>query len=96
MNQSLRHYLTSVVAEDVKREVDRSEEQYGPLHSLHEGLAVLREEYSKLEQEIFGGARKSGNTDGVRLGALQVAAMGMRIAMMISPVPVDLPDEAVG
>jgi len=87
MNKTLRRYMASTMAEEVKQEIDRTEEAYGPFHSLHEGLAVLREEYQELEHEIFWGHRESGNTDGVRQEAIQVAAMAMRLAMMISPVP---------
>jgi hypothetical protein len=95
MNQSLRRYMTSAVAEEVQSEIDRSEEQHGPFHSLHEGLAVLREEYQELEQEIFWGYQRSGNTDKVRREAIQVAAMAIRIAIMLSPVPLDVPDDSI-
>ena len=91
-NKALQRYMASAIAEEVKHEIDRAEEKYGPFHSLHEGLAVLREEYQELEQEIFWGHQKSGNTDGVRREAIQVAAMAIKIAMQISPVPVDLPN----
>jgi len=87
MNKSLRRHMATTIAEEIKHEIDRTEEEFGPFHSLHEGLAVLREEYQKLEQEVFWGHRESGNTDGVRREAIQVAAMAMRLAMMISPVP---------
>jgi len=89
MNKNLRHHLASKIAKDAKHEIDKSEEQDGPFHSLLEGLTVLREQYFKLEQEIFGNAPK--NTDTVRLEAIQVAAVATRIAMMVSPVP-DIPN----
>ncbi len=82
--------MASVVAEEVQKEIDKSEEQYGPFHSLHEGLAVLREEYKELEEAIFWGVRETGGTECVRNEAIQVAAMAMRIAMQVSPVPVEL------
>ena len=93
MNKALRRYMASTIAEEVKTEIDRSEELYGPFHSLHEGLAVLREEYKELEEEIFWGHQKSGNADGVRAEAIHVAAMAIRIAMQITPVPLDLPHQ---
>ena len=52
MNKSLRHYMASTIAEEVKHEINRTEEEYGPFHSLHEGLAVLREEYQELERAM--------------------------------------------
>ena len=93
MTQSLRRYMASTVAEEVKHEIDRGDELFGPFHSLHEGLAVLREEYRELEDAIFWGVGLSGDTSGVRSEAIQVAAVAMRIAMMVSPVPHDIPLE---
>jgi hypothetical protein len=92
-NKALRRYMASAIAEEVKHEIDRSEAKYGPFHSLHEGLAVLREEYKELEDAIFWGIPESGDTKCVRDEAIQVAAMAMRIVLMISPVPIDLPNE---
>ena len=96
MTQSLRHYMASAIAEKVKEEIDKSESKYGPFHSLHEGLAVLREEYKELEEAIFWGVNETGNTQCVKNEAIQVAAMAMKIAMMVSPIPhdVSLEDEA--
>lgn len=86
-NQALQRYLASAVAEEVKTEIERSERKYGPFHSLHEGIAVLREEFQELENEIFWGVQKKGHTRGVRAEAVQTAAMAMRIAMTVSPSP---------
>jgi len=85
--------MASAIAEEVKHEIDQSESHYGPFHSLHEGLAVLREQYKELEDAIFWGVRETGDTKCVRKEAISIAAVAMRIAMMISPVPVDLPVE---
>ena len=93
MNQSIRRYMASAIAEEINQEIDLSEEHYGSFHSLHEGLAVLREQYKELEEAIFWGVRETGDTQCVRKEAIQVAAVAMRIVMMISPVPVDLPAE---
>ena len=90
MNPSLRRYMASAVAGEVKDEIDQSENKYGPFHSLHEGFAVLREEYQELEKAIFWGVGETGDTKCVRDEAIQVAAMAIRIAMMVSPVPVEL------
>ena len=94
MNKTLRRYLASAVAEEVKTEIDNGEDKFGPFHSLHEGIAVLREEVLELENEVFWRSDKD-KTDSVREEAIQVAAVAMRIAMMISLVPVDLPDDTV-
>ena len=85
--------MASAIAEEVIHEIDRSEEEYGAFHSLHEGLSVLRAEYKELEDAIFWGISKDGDTSCVRSNAIHVAAMATKIAMMISPIPVDLPVE---
>jgi len=77
---------TEIVAE-IRDEIDRSEEQSGPLHSLHEGLAALREDYKELEDAIFRSVQTGDNTKDVRAKAIQVAAVATRIAMAVSPVP---------
>ena len=79
--------MASAVAEEVKHEIDRSEEDFGPFHSLHEGLAVLREEYLEFENEVFWRTDKA-ETESVRNEAIQMAATAIRVAMMVSPVPV--------
>jgi hypothetical protein len=84
--------MASAVAEEVKHEIDRSEEAFGSFHSLHEGLAVLREEFLELENEVFWREDKA-KTDSVRKEAIQTAAMAMRIVLMVSPVPVEVPDD---
>jgi len=94
MDKAMRRYLASAVAEEVKHEIDKGEDKFGPLHSLHEGIAVLREEFLELENEVFWRPDKD-KTDSVREEAIQVAAVAVRMAMMISPVPVDLPKDAV-
>ena len=89
MNQSQRHDMASAITDDIKDEIDLGEGHYGPFHSLHEALSVLREEYKELEEAIFWGVRETGDTKCVRKEAIQVAACAMRIVMMVSPVPVE-------
>jgi hypothetical protein len=81
--------MVSAIAEKVQKEIDRCEGEFGPFHSLHEGLAVLREAYKELEDAIFWGVHETGDTRCVLNEAIQVAAEAMRIAMMVSPVPVE-------
>lgn len=68
--------------DDVKDEVLKAKIKYpDDFNSTHEGLAVLREEYLELEQEIFWG-KKMHPTDHqqrIRIEAIQVAAMAIRI-----------------
>lgn len=56
----------------VAEEVERSRKKHGNLHSAHEGLGVLEEEFWEVKQEIF----KNKYDKSALLGELvQVAAM---------------------
>jgi len=47
-------------AESIRLEMESIPEKYQkPFNSVHEGLAVLREEYVELENEIFFGEKKA-------------------------------------
>lgn len=72
----------------IKDEMESIPEKYQkPFNSTHEGLAVLREEYLELEDEIFFGEKRlAGISDKadlhkrkIRNEAIQVAAMACRI-----------------
>lgn len=50
--------LKPETAEAIKNEMESIPEKYQkPFNSVHEGLAVLREEYVELENEIFFGEK---------------------------------------
>lgn len=83
-------------SEAIRLEMESIPERYQkPFNSVHEGLAVLREEYIELENEIFFGEKKA-KADLIEIGtkllepkevwkqrirreAIQVAAMAARI-----------------
>lgn len=46
-----------------------------PIHSPHEGYAILLEEVREVEKEVFWGERK-----GLKAELIQVAAMAQRMA----------------
>jgi hypothetical protein len=87
MKNHERRFITSLVCEEIKKEIERSEEIHGSFHSLHEALAVIREEYLELEEAIFWGVQKNQNTDAVRSEAIQLASMATKLATMVSLVP---------
>jgi hypothetical protein len=87
MKNSERRFIVSQVCEEIKKEIERSEEIHGSFHSLHEALAVIREEYLELEEAIFWGVQKNQPSDTVRSEAIQVAAMATKLAAMLSLVP---------
>ncbi len=84
--------LNQETAEAIRMEMESIPEKYQrPFISVHEGLAVLREEYIELENEIFFGEKKAHTQKGmasdsqaiwkerIRREAIQVAAMASRI-----------------
>lgn len=57
-------------------ELNRANGIHGQFNSLHEGIAVLREEYLELQKEIF---LKEADLVKVQEEALQLSAMGMKM-----------------
>ncbi len=60
--------------EPLYRELDRARSMHGKLHSKHEALAVIREEYLEVEKEAFWPT----DDDHLRMELLQLAAMCIR------------------
>ena len=79
--------MTEGVALEIREEMERTEDLHGSFHSLHEAIAVIREEYQELEQVIFWGNKNDDNIASVRLEALQLSAMATRLLMMLTPPP---------
>lgn len=88
--------LKNETAEAIRIEMESIPEKYQkPFNSVHEGLAVLREEYVELENEIFFGEKAAKNHPyandenpldpkviwkmKIKREAIQVAAMASRI-----------------
>lgn len=64
----------------IRQEMESIPEKYQkPFNSVHEGLAVLREEYVELEQEIFFGEKKAA-----RMSALNTEHKGIAWQEQIS------------
>jgi hypothetical protein len=65
---------------DAATELQRAQGRYPPMHSAHEGWAVIREEYLELEEALRmrqGDPERPGR---IRAEAIQVAAMALRLA----------------
>lgn len=76
--------LKKETAEAIRIEMESIPEKYQkPFNSVHEGLAVLREEYVELENEIFFGEKRVATKEvwraNIKKEAIQVAAMAARI-----------------
>lgn len=72
MNTSL-----AAVNAQVWEKLGEARNQFPPLHSRHEGIAVIREEYLELEEAIFRGS----DWNRVREEACQLAAMAIRLIL---------------
>lgn len=60
----------------VEKELERARIKHPtPIHSPHEGYAILLEEVREVEKEVFWGERK-----GLKAELIQVAAMAQRMA----------------
>jgi len=73
----------------VATEVARARAAYPPMHSPHEGLAVLQEEVHELQQEVY---RKQSLHDPAAMydECVQIGAMAQRFAedlLAVAPPP---------
>jgi len=65
---------------DVQREINRARSKHAPLHSLHEGYAVLLEEVDELWERVkMQNTNHEGDTPTYR-ELVQIGAMAQRIA----------------
>ncbi len=62
----------------VEEEMEAGVEKFGVFSSIHEGLAVLWEEFEELKQEVF---IHEYNPQRGRNEAIQVAAVAVRFAL---------------
>lgn len=65
------------VIHKVEQELRRARNTYQPMHSIHEGYAILREEVDEL-WDLIKRSKGMKGTDSMRVEAIQVAAMAMR------------------
>ncbi len=63
------------VQDEILAEIDRARRLHGPMHSPHEGWAVIQEELEELWELVRADA---GRSPAARLEAVQVAAMAIR------------------
>jgi len=65
---------------EVWNEYQKASKLFPPMASPHEGLAIIREEYLELEEEVFKQHHTRTN-ENMRKEAKQVAAMAIRFMM---------------
>jgi hypothetical protein len=64
--------------EEIAQEVERAQDMHAPMHSLHEGYAVLKEELDELWDEV---RMKHPDFERARKEAIQCAAMAVRLVL---------------
>lgn len=77
-----RVVLHSGLAVRVLHELARAEELFPPLHSPHEALAVIEEEFLELQAEVYASAGLERNAF---TEAIQLAAMALRYVADLEP-----------
>ena len=65
---------------DLQVELHKARTKHAPMHSAHEGYAVILEELDELWEEV---RKREPDKAKLRAEALQVAAMGMRFILDI-------------
>ncbi len=70
-----------IIVQEVARELQRAELKHPPMHSPHEGYAVIREEVDELWDHV---KVDTGRTPDARHEAIQIAAMGARYALNLT------------
>lgn len=71
---------TATIALEAARELDRAMALHGPMHSAHEGYAVMLEEMDELWAEI---KKREPDKVAMRAEAIQIAAMAMRFVIEV-------------
>lgn len=61
----------------VEHNLDDARKQHGPIKSMHEGLAILLEEFEEFKQEVF---KKNVDKNAILKEVAQLAAMCQRFA----------------
>lgn len=69
---------TATIALEAARELDAARILHAPMHSAHEGYAVLLEEVEELWEEV---KKREPDVAAMRHEAIQVAAMALRFVM---------------
>lgn len=72
--------LIYAICAEVAKEVTRAVSQHGPMHSAHEGWAVILEEVDELWEQVRM-KRENRDPDAMRKEAIQIAAMGVRFVL---------------
>lgn len=70
-----RRLGVDLILGDVRQELLAAMVRFAPMHSPHEGIAVIEEEYIELRKHVH---ENTGRGPGARAEAIQLAAMAIR------------------
>ena len=73
---------TVVILDEIVTEYDRAKRRFSPFVNVHEGIAVIEEEFLELRNEVFWG-KKGQPTRQMRKEAVQLGAMALRFVIDI-------------
>ena len=76
MNEPCEAILVEMALDEIKVEYRRAVNLHAPMHSAHEGYAVILEEVDELKAEVW---KKKQSRETVRREAIHVAAMALRL-----------------
>jgi hypothetical protein len=71
------------ISEEIVIELASALRKHRYLNSLHEAVAVIREEYLELESAVFFGKTNNLTIDDVKKEAIQLSAMAMELVFLI-------------
>ena len=70
--RSDRWHVKDQMAELVLNELTRAEVKFPSMHSPHEGLAIIEEEFLEFRQEVFWGTRERQREECIQLAAMAI------------------------
>lgn len=70
--------LLGQLTAEVSHELVRACERFEPMHSPHEAIAVIHEEFRELQEHVY---RNTGRTPAAMIEAVQLAAMALRYVL---------------
>lgn len=82
------------ILDEVRIELERAQSRFGPMHSAHEGIAVVEEEFLELREAIYrmkwdASEKNCGpyarDLAHIRVEAIQLAAMAVRFVYDVVP-----------
>lgn len=85
--------MTNDIIKLVKAELNNATNMFGPFHSAHEGMAILREEFDELWEAVRMKQTDHRRIECMHEEAVQVAAMAIRF--LIDCIPTEFHEEII-